>query len=116
MKRNIGVRLGLAAILGGGLLAGCAETSRFEWGSYDAALYAYSKKPEELPRYEAALKEAIEKGRASNRLAPGLQAELGYCYLVAGDKAGAVQMFKAEMADFPESRPFLSKIVAQSGG
>jgi hypothetical protein len=97
-------------------LAGCATPARFEWGSYDASLYAYSKRPDQLSRYEDALEAAIEKGRADGRLAPGLQAELGYCYLGEGKRKAAIELFESEMKDFPESRPFLSRIIMQNAG
>jgi hypothetical protein len=105
--------LSVVAALG---LGGCATQERFEYGSYDAALYAYSKHPDQLLRFEKALEDAISKGRASGHVAPGLQAELGYCYLGEGRRAQALELFTAEMADFPESRQFLSKIVAQNAG
>ena len=104
------------ALIAGIGLAGCATPERFEWGSYDSALYAYSKHPDKLPVFEQALTDAIAKGRADGHLAPGLQAELGYIYLGQGKRAAAIEQFKAEMADFPESREFLSKIVAQNAG
>jgi len=98
-------------------LGGCATTSsRFEWGGYDSALYAYSKHPDLRPGFETALRDAIAKGRAGGHLAPGLQAELGYLYLGEGKRDAAIAQFKAEMADFPESRPFLTKIIAQNAG
>lgn len=85
----------------------------FEWGHYDSALYAYSKHPDKLPEFEKALQAAIDKGKASHHLAPGLQAELGYCLLEEGKQAQAMALFRAEMADFPESRQFLSKFVPE---
>lgn len=105
--------LALAGSLG---LAGCATPETFEWGSYDASLYAYSKHPEQLPQFEKSLKEAIASGRAKGRLAPGLQAELGYCYLGEGKKAEAVELFKAEMTSFPEAAPMMNRIIAQIQG
>ena len=113
--KNICKLVAVTAILASSL-SGCAAPGRFEWGSYDSALYAYSKKPDQIGRYKSALIDAIARGRASNRLAPGLQAELGYCYLLEGNKSAAVAQFKAEMADFPESRAFLTKIVEKNGG
>ena len=88
----------------------------FEWGHYDSALYVYSKHPEKLPVFEDALRAAIEKGRASKRLAPGLQAELAYCLMSEGKKEEAVELFKAEIASFPESRDFLTRFVTSTGG
>jgi hypothetical protein len=110
MKLGLPVALAAISLIG---LSGCA-TQRFEFGSYDASLYAYSKHPDQLPRFESALQDAIARGRASGHVAPGLQAELGYCYLGEGKRAAALELFKAEMTDFPESREFLSKIVAQN--
>ena len=95
-------------------LSGCATNSRFEWGNYDSSLYVYSKHPDKLPVFEAALREAIQKGKAGGRIAPGLQAELGYCYLGEGKRAEALELFKAEVVSFPESRAFISKIIEQA--
>jgi hypothetical protein len=111
-KKSIALGL-LAAALS---VSACAPTSRFEWGNYEGSLYAYSKKPTTLPQYRAALEAAIAKGRSSNRVAPGLQAELGYVLLEDGDRAGALKLFEAEMHDFPESRAFLQGVTARISG
>jgi hypothetical protein len=92
-------------------LGGCATASRFEWGSYDASLYAYSKNPAQRPDFELALKKAIEAGDKTGRVAPGMHAELGYLYLDQGDRNAAGLEFAAEMRAFPESRSFLQKYV-----
>jgi hypothetical protein len=105
--------LALAAGLG---LAGCATQETFSWGSYDASLYAYSKHPEQLPQFEKTLEQTIANGKANGKLAPGLQAELGYCYLGEGRKADAVVQFKAEMAAFPEATMLMTRIISQIQG
>lgn len=106
------------AILGIGavalLLSACATPSRFEWGGYEGALYSYAKKPDLRPQYRTALERAIEQGRKTNRLAPGLLAELGYLALEDGDVATAVPLFEEEMRAFPESRAFLQGVVARA--
>lgn len=104
----------LAVVAAALSLSACATPSRFDFGSYDSSLFLYSKRPEQIAAFEHSLEQAIARGRATGRLAPGLQAELGYCYLKDGRKDAAVAQFKGEMADFPESRPFLSKIIAQT--
>lgn len=96
------------------ILAGCATPSRFEWGGYEGSLYAYSKKPELRAQYRTALEKAIAEGSRTHRLAPGLCAELGYLALEDGDAPRAVALFEQEMAAFPESRPFLSNVVARA--
>ena len=101
-----GLVLGIAA----GLLCACAPQTRFEWGSYEPSLYAYYKNPSERAQYEAALVKAIDAGKKSNKVAPGLYAELGYMRLEDGDIAQAQVNFDEEMRLFPESRAFLSGV------
>jgi hypothetical protein len=109
-------RIAVAGALATLALAACATPSRFEWGSYESSLYAYSKRPDLRPQYRTALEKAIAEGRRTNRLAPGLLAELGYLALEDGDTAQAVRLFEEEMAAFPESRPFLTDVVARAKG
>lgn len=96
------------------LVSGCATPSRFEWGGYEGALYTYAKKPDQRPAYRTALEQAVERGRQQNRLAPGLLSELGYLSLEDGDVPRAVALFEEEMRIFPESRPFLSSVIARA--
>lgn len=112
MNAKTRAAIGLIASLGA---TACATNqSRFEWGRYDTSLYAYSKHPEKLPIFESSLEEAISRGKEKGHVAPGLQAELGYLYLGEGKRAEAIEQFNAEMTMFPESRLFLTKIIAQS--
>ncbi len=90
--------------------AACAPQSRFEWGSYEPALYAYYKDPSDRASYEKALTQAIAAGRKSNKIAPGLCAELGYMHLEDGNLVQARADFDEEMRLFPESRPFLTGV------
>jgi hypothetical protein len=109
-------RIFFAATTAGVLLASCTTPTRFEWGAYEGALYGYAKKPELRQNYRASLEKAIAQGRKTNRLAPGLLAELGYLALEDHDEAQAVRLFEEEMQAFPESRPFLSSVVARVKG
>lgn len=114
MKKLCSAAAGLTAVAL--LLSACGTTSRFEWGGYEGALYGYAKKPELRPQYRATLEKAVEQGRRTNRLAPGLLAELGYLSLEDGDTATAVRYFEEEMKTFPESRAFLEGVVARAKG
>ena len=98
--------------LTGLLLSGCAtQTGRFEWGSYESSLYSYAKAPDKRPEYRASLEAAVARGRETSRIAPGLLAELGYLHLEDGDTTGAIPLFEEEMATFPESRPFMTRLI-----
>lgn len=106
----------IAALAGAAALTACAPTSRFEWGSYEQALYAYSENPENRGVYKEALERAIERGRARNAVAPGLLAELGYLYLEEGNSAEAMRYFREERTLFPESAGLMDRVIAQLGG
>ena len=102
---------GVIAVLS--VLSACAPTSRFEWGGYEGSLFAYSKHPEHREAYRQSLKQAIDAGKASNRLAPGLYAELGFLSLEDGDRVAAETFFNQEMSAFPESTTFLKGVMAR---
>jgi hypothetical protein len=92
------------------IICACAPQTRFEWGSYEPSLYAYYKNPSDRPQYETALLKAIETGKKSNKIAPGLYAELGYMRLEDGNTDEAQRNFDEEMRLFPESKPFLTGV------
>ena len=97
-------------------LTQCAPATRFSWGDYENSLYVYYKSPNEREVYKKALTDAVERGRQRNDIAPGLLAELGYLYLEDGDSVRATALFREEMQRFPESRPFLTRIIDRSTG
>ena len=103
--RNVAV-----LFLGAAMLCACAPQTRFEWGAYEPSLYAYYKNPAEKAQYEVALVKAIDMGKKTNKVAPGLNAELGYMYLEDGNFGAAQARFDEEMRLFPESRPFLTGV------
>ncbi len=99
------------------VLTGCAtNSSRFEWGNYENALYLYSKKPDRRPEYQAALQAAIDRGHKEGKVAPGMLAELAYLYLDDGNVADAIPLFEEEMRTFPESRTFLTTVITRARG
>lgn len=114
MTRRYRTLAGVAAL--SLLLTACATSSRFEWGNYEGALYSYAKKPELRPQYRTSLEKAIDQGRRTNRIAPGMLAELGYLALEDGDTSAAVALFEEEMRLFPESRSFLEGVTARARG
>jgi len=97
------------------VLSACAPTSRFEWGGYEQALYAYTQNPENRGVYKTSLEQAIERGKRRDAVAPGMYAELGYLYLEEGEADLAVQNFQQERALFPESAVFMDRVIQQLG-
>ena len=104
------IKFGLALGLSAMALSACAPRTRFEWGTYEPSLYAYYKNPSAQAEDEAALVKAIAAGRKSNKVAPGLYAELGYLKLEEGNVSEAQTNFDQEMRLFPESQFFLSNV------
>jgi hypothetical protein len=111
MRRNLRSGLVAFALV---TLSACAPATRFTWGTYEDALYAYYKNPSEREEYRDALIAAIERGRTQMNVAPGLLAELGYLYLEDGNRARAQELFEEEMMLFPESRVFLVRMMGNS--
>lgn len=110
------IKSGMAAALVALSLGGCLPASRFEWGTYEGSLYAYAKRPDQKAAFRLSLERAIQRGVETNRVAPGLNAELGYLYLEDGEVARAVALFEEEMRLFPESRAFLTDVVSRAKG
>jgi hypothetical protein len=104
-------------LIAGVTLSSCAsDQGLYEWGAYESKLYVYTKKPDKREEYRQALTEAIMVGKAKNRVAPSLYAELGYLALEDGDLDAAAGYFKAEQELFPESAYFLNTVMSRARG
>ena len=98
-------------------LSACAgDTGLYEWGAYEAKLYDYSKKPDKREDYRSALLIAVAKGTEKNRVAPGLNAELGFLFLEDGDFKTAASYFETEQQLFPDSAYFLNAVISRAQG
>jgi hypothetical protein len=91
---------------------GCAAPSMYHWDRYDERLYQHYKHPQDREAWVTSLRvtvaEAAEYGR---KVPPGLQAELGYALLEEGQPQEAIGWFEKERAQWPESRPFMEKMI-----
>lgn len=107
-------RTTLVGLLLVALVAGCAPTMLYNYGSYSRTLYKYRKdsSAENLQKHMSELNRLIayaEKG--GKPVPPGLHGELGYFYLLTDDPATAEQHFRAEVALYPESGILMNRML-----
>jgi hypothetical protein len=105
-------------LLGGcvAVLAGCAQPGpaplymweAFPRQQYDALLHAGASPSEQIVALEAHAEKARGAGAA---LPPGFRAHLGMLKLAAGDLEQARQLWLAEKAVFPESSPYMDRLL-----
>jgi hypothetical protein len=103
---------GFTVIVGVLLLGGCAAQSRYAWNKYDATLYEHYKNPAQTEAFTAALKEIVAESEAAGQVPPGIYAEYGYLLFEQGNSQMAVLYLEKEAALWPESRTFMTKIIA----
>lgn len=105
--------LAVAAVL---LAAGgCAAPSKplYSWESfprlqYDALLHEGASVDQQIQMMEA---HALKAQGGNEALPPGFRAHLGLLYLNTGNVGGARTMWEAEKTTFPESRPFIDRLL-----
>jgi hypothetical protein len=101
-----------------GALAGCAQkgpVTLYQWDSfprqqYEALLQDGATDPAQIP----AMEQQVEKARAAQAaLPPGFRAHLGMLKLAAGNAAEARDLWQAEKAAFPESSPYMDRLLSR---
>lgn len=86
------------------------------WGNYATTLYDYQQDATKLTQYRDELERLATADSKTQKIAPGVFAELGYIRLGQGDVSGAVAMFEREKAAWPESTRFMDKAIAAARG
>ena len=108
---------GLSFIASVVVLTACAnQQGLYQWGSYEDQVYAmYSSPGKSSPDEQIAKLEADgEKARAQGRTPPpGHYAHLGYLYFQTGKLDQAVASFETEKVLFPESRPYMDRLIGR---
>jgi hypothetical protein len=96
-------------------LSGCANkvASLYQWETfprqqYDTLLRAGASPTEQIQAMEAHVEKARGAGAA---LPPGFRAHLGMLHLNAGNADQARQLWQAEKAAFPESTPYMDRLL-----
>ncbi len=99
------------------MMSACAnQQGLYQWGSYEDQIYAmYGSPGKSSPDEQIATLEADgEKARAKNRTPPpGHYAHLGYLYFQAGKLDQAIASFETEKVLFPESRPYMDRLIGR---
>jgi len=96
------------------LMVSCAPPSLYYWGDYPNTLYKYRKNTDDssLTKHVEELEKIINISKRRNiKVAPGLQAELGYHYLMMNKLDEARAMFDLERVVYPESSVLMGKMI-----
>jgi hypothetical protein len=101
--------VGVLAVL---TMAGCAPKTRYAWHDYDDALYQHYKDPAQYETFVEELKDVVDEGEETGRIPPGMYAEYGYALYEQGKISEAVSYFQKESDKWPESRVFMTKVIA----
>ncbi len=112
-KRSVWTVAGiLAALL---LTQGCAtKENLYFWGDYSETLYQCKKKPCEtsFAEHKESLEKIIEQSnRKRRRVPPGIYAEMGYLFFNENRFTDAVRFFTLEKETYPESEPFMNRLI-----
>lgn len=92
------------------LLSGCA-TELFYWGKYEDSLIERYVDNDQA-HTEAHLRELVTEAESEHkRVPPGVYADYGFTLFKRGDKAGAISYFEKERQLYPESTPFMTKLI-----
>lgn len=112
------MKIRLLLLIAAILATGCAtRNTLYQWGNYENQIYAmYADSGKTSPQDQIAkLESDREQARAANKaLPPGFQAHLGYLYFQTGKLDQAVAAFETEKLLFPESRPYMDRLIAQA--
>lgn len=98
-------------------LASCeTEKSLYSWYDSEDATYTYTKRgtEETLTKAMAQYEKVINKQKGLRKVVPpGANAEYGFLLYKAGKKEEGLTLLRAEIAAYPESEKFISRIIKQ---
>ena len=97
-------------------LASCQTQTLYSWYDSEDATYKYTKRgtDELLTKAMAQYEKVIKKQTGIRKVVPpGVNAEYGYLLYKAGKKEEGLALLHAEIAAYPESETFISRIINQ---
>jgi len=95
-------------------LIGCGAHTRYNWSNYDTKMYSHYKNPSEREQFVQALKEILDYAEPEGKVPPGIYAEYGFVLYEEGNNQQAVIYFQKEADKWPESRAFMTKLIAMA--
>ncbi len=99
------------------MLGSCSSTSTlYSWYDYEDATYQYNKKRTDELKVKVLeqYKKLTEKQKGKRGVVPpGLYAEYGYMLYMSGKKDEGLSFLKQEIAQYPESEKYISRIIKQ---
>lgn len=116
MKKKFLVGFGLICMIG--LLSGCGMMNKqlYSWYKYENLSHKYAKNhnPEDEAKLVETYLQIIEKQNGIRQVVPpGIYAEYGFLLIKKGKQAEGLENLKKEIALYPESTLFISKIIKQ---
>lgn len=91
-------------------LFGCSPVGLYDWGEYEQSLHLrYIDNEAELA--QSAIRNTIENSSTNSRVPPGVYAEYGFILYQARKYNDAINFFKKEQRQFPESSALMSKLI-----
>ncbi|MFZ4524708.1 MAG: DUF4810 domain-containing protein [Chlorobium sp.] len=101
------------------LMQGCAASkpTLYSWGNYEQLIYQGYANPGKISPEEQILKLEADAqiAKSSNKaLPPGFHAQIGRLYFQTGKLDQARQAFTTEEELFPESKPFMDRLIAKT--
>lgn len=114
MKRMLSVAALAIMVL---TVTSCVSTNQlYSWYNYEDAVYSNYKKPTDksLAKVLEQYRLVIEKQKGTRgTVPPGLYAEYGFLLCKTGKKEEGIGYMKQEIALYPESQVYISRIIKQ---
>lgn len=105
------------AVFAVAMLSSCTTTQTlYSWYNYEDATYQYSKRTTEelqvkvIEQYKKLAEKQID---ARGVVPPGLNSEYGFLLYKTGKKEEGLKYLKQEVALYPESEVYISRIIKQ---
>jgi len=105
-------------LVAAGLATGCRSPDIYYWGHYENLIYAsYTKPDKATPELQARLmEEDMHAAASANKpLPPGFHAHLGNLYYQMGKPDLALEEFRKEKTQFPESAVLMDRLITNLG-